>query len=94
MIVDTLNTRVRNRGLSAKEIILKRDQFTQQTNDVEDTMLTEQQTLIRTNNHTPSSRSKAAAKSKASDAPVVVGDLVYIKSERQTNMARDGYIIT
>ena len=94
MIVDTLNTRVRNRGLSAKEIILKRDQFTQQTINVKDKMLSEQQTDIRTKNHIPSSRSKATAISKASDAPVVEGDLVYIKSEKQKNKTRDRYIVT
>ena len=94
IIVDTLNSRIRNRGLSAKEIIFKRDQFTDKPIQIEDSELSKQQSNIRDKNHIPSARSKARGNSKALEAPVVEGDLVYIKNERNKNKIRDRYIIT
>ena len=46
IIVDSLNGRVRNRGLSAKEIVLKRDQFSHEPINVNDEHLSKQQSLI------------------------------------------------
>ena len=94
IIVDTLNGRVRNRGLSAKEIVLKRDQFSHEPINVNDEHLSKQQSLIRNKNHRYSSLSKATRKVAASKASVVVGDLVYIKHEKQKHKLRDRYIIT
>ena len=94
IIVDTQNSRIRNRGLSAKEIIFKRDQFTDKPIQIEDSELSKQQSNIQDKNHIPSARSKARGNSEALEAPVVEGDLVYIKKERNKNKIRDRYIIT
>ena len=93
-IVDTLNARIRNRGLSAKEIVLKRDQYSHEAIDVNDELLANQQLLIRNKNHPSSSRSKATHKVAASKAAVVEGDLVHIKHEKQKHRLRDRYIVT
>ena len=93
-IVDTLNARIRNRGLSAKEIVLKRDQYSHEAIEVNDELLANQQLLIRNKNHPSSSRSKATHKVAASKAAVVEGDLVHIKHEKQKHRLRDRYIVT
>lgn len=49
--VDILNMRIRNRGLSAKEIILQRDQHSYEKLDIDDSVLALQQQAIRQRNH-------------------------------------------
>ena len=94
LALDSLNTRIRNRGVSAKEVLLQRDQYTNNGLPVDDVVLSERQTDIRNRNHNASSRSKAHGEKFANSANAKVGDLVYIKNEKQKNRLRDRYIIT
>ena len=91
--LDILNGRVRNRGLSAKEIVFQRDQHSLEQLGFNDKDLANQQSNIRLQNHSSSARSKAPGKGVASTTAYEVGSLVFIKNERDKNKARDRYII-
>ena len=91
---DTLNSRIRHQGLSAKEIVFGRDQYTGAKLLVDGESISRRQEEIRKGNHGPSAMSKAKKKVGAVDAAVKEGDLVFIKSEGSKNNPRDRYIIT
>ena len=88
-----MNSRVRNRGLSAKEIVFQRDQHSLEQLGFDDKDLAKQQNDIRLQNHQASAKSKAPGRKKASMSNSDVGSLVFIKDERDKNKARDRYII-
>ena len=90
----SLNSRIRNRGLSAKEIVLCRDQITHELLQINDNILSKHQESSRTQNHPSSAKSKAGGAPPATDALVQVGSLVYIKSEGDKFNPREQYIIT
>ena len=92
--VNTLNSRIRNRGLSAKEILFQRDQQSLEQINIDDAVLATEQRQNRTYNHPFSAQSKASGKDYAMPSNFKVGDLVFIKSERDKNKARDRFIIT
>ena len=88
-----LNTRIRNRDLSAQEMLFCRDQSTGKQLTVDDTALSQQQQSIRERNHDHSSRSKAKGATTVQNARITKGDLVYIKSEGNKNKSRDMYLV-
>ena len=92
--IDSLNSRIRNRGLSAKEIVLCHDQVTHELLQINDSALSLQQESSRNQNHPSSAKSKARCAPAASDALVKVGSLVYIKSEGDKFNPSEQYIIT
>ena len=94
LAVDTLNSRIRNRNLSAKEIILKRDQFSNDNIEVNDSTLSQEQQAMRARNHLPSARAKAGHTSDVGNTDAVAGDLVYVKNERNKHKLRDRYLVT
>lgn len=88
-----LNTRVRARGLSAREIWYQRDQFTNSQISHSDLELIQQQHTQRLQNHPSSEKSKAPG-GRIPPAPVLqVGDLIYIISDGSKTRARDRYLI-
>ena len=92
--VHTLNSRVRNRGLSAREILFCRDQFTSAQLKIDDGVFRERQHNIRQQNHSPSARSKSnSAAPAAAPANIRVGSLVYLKKEGDKTKARESYIV-
>ena len=93
-VVDKLNSRIRNRNFSAKEIVLQRDQQTKERIDISDPLLSQQQVEYRSQNHQCSDKSKAPGGKPAPEAKVKIGDLVFIKDERNKHQARDRYIIS
>ena len=91
-----LNSRLRNRGLSAREMLFHRDQFTNSQLPVSDVDLIESQHTLREDNHQTSEQSKFKRyHQKASAVPetVNVGDLVYLKCDGDKVRARDRYIV-
>ena len=90
IITDQLNQRIRNRGLSSKEIIFRRDQHTGKTLTFDD----DEQENICSKNHNSSATSKSKKEVVAERANVKGGDLVYIKQEGNKFNARDRYLIT
>ena len=91
---DLLNSRFRQHGLSAKEIVFGRDQFTGIKLEVSSDQIALKQHQLRLQNHAASAYSKASVKRKASEASVHVGDLVFIKSEGSKHNPRHRYIIS
>ena len=81
----SLNSRIRNHGLSAKEIVLCRDQVTHDLLQINGSALSKQQESTRNQNHPSSGKSKARCASPAS--------LVYLKSEGDKFNPREQYII-
>ena len=79
--VHVLNSRIRNRHLSAKEIVTCRDQVTGDILHIDDMILAKGQENLREQNHPHSAKSKAHGSKLAKDASVSPGSLVYLKSE-------------
>ena len=94
IIVNQLNSRIRNRGLSAWEILVQRNQFTGEQIDVNDLKLSEQQAQFRAANQEYSARFKSRGKPSACEANITKGSLVYIKSEGDKTRGRERYIVT
>ena len=92
--VTVLNSRIRNSGLSAKEMLFGRDQISGERLVFSDAKLAKDQLLSRTNNHLPSAKSKAGPRgSLATIADVEIGSLVFIKHEGSKFRGREMYII-
>ena len=89
-----LNSRIRNRGLSSREILFCRDQITSKHLDISDSELSKLQHELRLQNHIPSALSKSNSAKPAVAALVQVGSLVYLKKEGNKFRARESYIVT
>ena len=89
IVTARLNMRIRNRGLSAKEIVFQHDGYTGDQLNINDKILADKQHTIRISNHLPSAHSQATVKQKAK-----IGDLVYMKSDGDKHTARDKYIVS
>ena len=89
-----LNSRIRNNGLSAKEIITQRDQLTGAQLDFTDNNLSQQQSTTREHNHHYSAKSKSRGGKPANRPDFLIGSLVYIKGEGSKWKGREKYIIT
>jgi multidrug efflux pump subunit AcrB len=77
--VSLLNGKIRNRGLTAAEIQFSRDSQDQKNLQLDDDLLTRQQTEKKLANHESSARSKAPKGKIHSPPEVLKGDIVYIK---------------
>ena len=93
VVVNQLNSRIRNRGLSAWEILCQRNQFTGEQIDINDLTLSEQQAQLRASNQAYSSKHKARGNPQAQEASIVKGSLVYIKSDGDKTRGRDRYLV-
>ena len=88
-----LNSRIRSRGLSAREMWYHRDQSTNEHIPVSDNELVMKQNAARKANHLPSARSKAKDHELQPHPSFKVGDIVHLKSERNKHKARDKYLV-
>ena len=93
VVVSQLNSRIRNRGLFAWEILNQRNQYTGEQIDINVLALSEQQSQLRIANQESSAKHKARGNPPAQEACVREGSLVYIKSEGDKNCARDRYLV-
>ena len=94
MCLRRLNSRIRHSGLSAKEIITRRDQITGHHLDFADADLTQLQQDLREKNHLYSSKSKARGGKPAAKDGIDIGDLVFIKNEGDKFNRRSQYLVT
>ena len=94
LVTATLNKRVRNRGLSAKEILLQRDGFTGEHLNINDDLLAENQKALREQDHGASACSQAKIKRPVAKSTVDVGELIFLKGDGDKHTARDKYIVT
>ena len=79
--VHMLNSRIRNRGLSTREILFCRDQVTSIPLNISDNALRASQENTRHENHLPSVKSRGRDNLMATPANISVGSLAYIKKE-------------
>ena len=88
-----LNSRIRSRGLSSREMWTQRDQFSNQQLPLADDHLIALQHVQRLSNHPHSERSKAPLHNRRPTPVIDVGDLVYLHSDRNKSRARDRYLV-
>ena len=94
LITSQLNSRIRNRGLSAWEILRQRDQCSGVQLPFFDEQLAHAQLAQRQTNHISSSKHKARGGPPAKHALVRPGSLVYVNSEGEKAGPRQRYIVT
>ena len=93
IVVNHLNSRIRNRGLSAWEILHQRDHDSGVQLDMNDRELSILKENERLRNQHSSATSKAAGADIAPSTKVVPGSLVYIKSDSNKNRGRERYVV-
>ena len=76
-----LNTRIRSRGLSAREMWYQRDQFNNAQIPIQDTDLIASQHTLRKANHEYSEKAKAPLGAMPHRPDIKVGDLIYLKED-------------
>ena len=91
--VNILNSRIRNRGLSAWEIMFQRDQNTFEALDIADNTLASEQREIRARNQISSAKSKSRNGPPAVASNVLPGCLVYLKDDGDKTKARERYLV-
>ena len=89
-----VNEKIRNQGLSSKEILFARDQFNQANIPLDDQQLHDQVTINRSKNNVYSSRSKATINREAIPANARKGNVVFLKQEGSKWMKKDMYLVT
>ena len=88
-----LNSRIRNRGLAAREILFQRDNQTGEQLNFTDDLLAQAQLEKRLANHNSSAMSQAPKGKHAVRADISVGDLIYLKCDGGKHDVRDKYIV-
>ena len=88
-----LNARIRQRGLSAREMLFQRDQFTNDQIPLLDRDMISEQHQAKLKNHEYSEKSKAPNRERCPDEQLTVGDLVYLHNDGSKLKARDRYIV-
>ena len=85
----SLNARLRRDGLSARDMWTQRDQFTGQQLAIQDRHIIRQQQLTRSQSHQATTLSKTRGKTAAPEHDLHVGDLVYLRGDRDKTRGRD-----
>ena len=88
-----LNTRIRNKGFSARELWTQRDQFTNEQLPLTDYNLIRQQHALRNANHAHSQLSKSHDGALPKSQHIDVGDIVYQYADRNKTRSRCRYIV-
>ncbi|KAL1265735.1 hypothetical protein QQF64_003762 [Cirrhinus molitorella] len=91
--VARLNSRIRSRGMSAREMLLQRDQFSLEQLPVHDRELIALQHAQRVVNHPHSVKAKAPLSRGGPSIDISPGDLVYLFSDRNKSRARSRYLV-
>jgi len=94
IVTARLNSKVRAQGLSAREILQQRNQFTQEPIPLNDQALILEKHATAVRNHESSERSKSKSGCKMLDKDIQVGSLVYLFSDHNKHRARDRYLVT
>ena len=90
--VANMNSRIRRAGLSAHEIWTQRDQMTGKPLPIIDRDVLSQNVACK-KNHQPSAKSKASGKLPSPTPPITIGDLVFLKGDKDKTKAREKYLI-
>ena len=89
----SLNSCIRNRGLSAREMWTQRDQYSHTQLPIKDQTLILEQHSDQLSNHPYSMRSKNPKGRFYPICSVEVGDVVYLNCDRNKTCARDRYLV-
>ena len=89
----TLNSKVRSNGLSSREVMFQRDQFTLMQLPITDHQIIMEKHKKAQVNNDDSARSKASGRPQLPDANVKVGSLVYLYADRDKHHARERYLV-
>jgi hypothetical protein len=87
VVIAALNARIRNQGLSSREIWTQRDQFSHDQLPLDDEIYIDQQYKNRQRDH------RFQPKVFKRDNDVVVGDLVYLYSDKDKTHSRPRYLV-
>ena len=93
MAVCNTNNRIRMSGLSAKEIVTKRDGYSGDPLQFEDKDISRLRYEKRLQNHQSSERSKSSGGKIAQSIEVSPGDIVHVKNEGTKHRAREFYLV-
>ena len=88
-----LNSRIRSRGLSARELWTQRDQFQNRQIPLTDLDVILKQHEQRLSNHPLSEKSKNPLQKPFLQHNLEVGDIVYLNSDRNKSKARNRYLL-
>ena len=93
VVTSRLNSRLRGSGMSSREMLFSRDQFTNSAFDITDRELIANQNTSRLENHRYDYVSKSRVKRPLKSAQVQAGDLVYLAQDRDKSRPRDRYLV-
>ena len=88
-----LNSRIRSRGFSSREMLHQRDQFVNSQLPINDQQLIMSQYKQKLSNHAYSEKAKAPKGVLRSTPTICVGDIVYLHCDRNKHKARERYIV-
>ena len=91
--INSLNCRIRTDGLSAREIFFQRDQYTNNQIPIGDLNIIKSKHDRAMKNNISSEQSKSGGHGPRSPQSVVVGDLIYLISDRNKNSPRNRYLV-
>ena len=94
LAISNLNHRIRANGLSSKEILTKRDLYTDEDLVFKDEMIQSHRYVKRLENHPSSEISKSGGVTKQTKYVISLGDIVHVKNEGSKHQARDFYLVT
>lgn len=93
LITARLNTRIRNRRLSAREMCSQRDQFSNTQIPIIDQDLILAQHELRKRNHSYNGSAKNPCKIIPPEPELCVGDIVYLRCDLNKTKSRDRYLV-
>ena len=88
-----VNEKIRHQGLSAKEIMFSRDQFSQENLNLNDEDIAEEKMKMRNDKNIESAKSRAKIQKPAAAANAIKGQLVLLKHEISKHSRREIYIV-
>ena len=94
LVTARLNTRIRNRGLSAREMWMQRDQFSNDQLPISDRELIYSQYDLRMKNHPSSEKSKCHSGAVPESNKLDIGDIVFLRCNFNKTKSRDRYLVT
>ena len=94
LATNIVNEKVKNQGMSAKEILFSRDQITSENLHLQDDELANLIMAKRKENNPSSSKSKSSTNNPAIPANAKKGQLVFLKHDGSKFKRRDLYLVT
>ena len=93
IVLKNINSRIRQNGLSPKEILLRRDVMSNNTINIDDERILETQASNRAKSSQYTQKTKLKTHKKTPSQSFRIGDLVFLRDGLDKNHPRDLYII-